>query len=379
MNNYQNLTVIDGETLMDKRLPPAKFCVESLIPRGLCILGGAPKVGKSWFVLDLCVHIARGEPLWEFPVTKGEVLYFCLEDSERRIQERLNIVTDDVPPGLYFATGNTSIESGLCDFIRKFKQEHPAVTFVAIDTFQLIRAQSSEISYSNDYAELQPLRLLAAELDITLLLVHHLRKTGDKDPVNKLSGSTAIAGAVDAIFVLEKFERIEKAASLYASGRDIRDLTVYLKMNPDNCRWELITDSIKAPEFKLPQEVLGLYSFMKETKTFSGTNTELAKYVGNGISPKGLKQRMNRYRYELEKLPKLLKQYGMRDIRFHDLRHTCASLLVSLDVNMKVIQRYLGHSNMSTTADIYSHLDANATGEAGMKLGKLLADDEEVK
>ena len=123
--NPHKLTVIDGETLMDKRLPPAKFCVESLIPRGLCILGGAPKVGKSWFVLDLCVHIARGEPLWEFPVTKGEVLYFCLEDSERRIQERLNIVTDDVPSGLYFATGNTSIESGLCDFIRKFKQEHP--------------------------------------------------------------------------------------------------------------------------------------------------------------------------------------------------------------------------------------------------------------
>ena len=72
----------------------------------------------------------------------------------------------------------------------------------------------------------------------------------------------------------------------------------------------------------------------------------------------------------------ILRKNKLRDIRFHDLRHTCASLLVSLDVNMKVIQRYLGHSNMSTTADIYSHLDANATGEAGMKLGKLLADDE---
>ena len=72
----------------------------------------------------------------------------------------------------------------------------------------------------------------------------------------------------------------------------------------------------------------------------------------------------------------LLERSGLRPIRFHDLRHTCASLLVSLNVNMKVIQRYLGHSNMSTTADIYSHLDANATGEAGMKLGKLLADDE---
>lgn len=74
--------------------------------------------------------------------------------------------------------------------------------------------------------------------------------------------------------------------------------------------------------------------------------------------------------------PKLLEKNGLRNIRFHDLRHTCASLLVSLEVNMKVIQKYLGHSNMSTTADIYSHLDANATGDAGMKLGKLLAEDE---
>ena len=78
----------------------------------------------------------------------------------------------------------------------------------------------------------------------------------------------------------------------------------------------------------------------------------------------------------LHMLQRVLKRAGLPRIRFHDLRHTCASLLVSLDMNMKVIQKYLGHSNMSTTADIYSHLDANATGEAGMKLGKLLADDE---
>ena len=72
----------------------------------------------------------------------------------------------------------------------------------------------------------------------------------------------------------------------------------------------------------------------------------------------------------------MLKKYGLRPIRFHDLRHTCASLLVAKNINMKIIQVWLGHSNMSTTADIYSHLDANATGEAGMKLGKLLADGE---
>ena len=82
--------------------------------------------------------------------------------------------------------------------------------------------------------------------------------------------------------------------------------------------------------------------------------------------------------YVTAHFPKLLKQNGLRDIRFHDLRHTCASLLVSLNVNMKVIQKYLGHSNMSTTADIYSHLDAGATGEASMKLGRLLSDGNEV-
>ena len=102
------LAVIDGETLMDKRLPETKFCVETLLPQGLCILGGSPKVGKSWLVLDLCIHIAKGEPMWGLPVTQGGTLYLCLEDSERRIQERLNTITDDVPPGLYFASGSTS-------------------------------------------------------------------------------------------------------------------------------------------------------------------------------------------------------------------------------------------------------------------------------
>lgn len=61
-SNPHKLTVIDGETLMDKRLPPTKFCVDTLLPQGLCILGGSPKVGKSWLVLDLCVHVAQAVP-----------------------------------------------------------------------------------------------------------------------------------------------------------------------------------------------------------------------------------------------------------------------------------------------------------------------------
>ena len=160
-SNPHKLTVIDGETLMDKRLPPTKFCVDTLLPQGLCILGGSPKVGKSWLVLDLCVHVAQGTPLWGLDVASGDVLYLCLEDSERRIQERLNTITDNVPDGMYFATGCTSIESGVCDWLRDFKRQHPEVSLVAIDTFQLIRTPTPDVSYGGDYAELRVLKELA--------------------------------------------------------------------------------------------------------------------------------------------------------------------------------------------------------------------------
>ena len=60
--------------------------------------------------------------------------------------------------------------------------------------------------------------------------------------------------------------------------------------------------------------------------------------------------------YITDAFPKLLEQHNMRVIRFHDLRHSCASLLLAAGVPMKAIQEWLGHSTFSTTADIYAHL-----------------------
>jgi len=53
----------------------------------------------------------------------------------------------------------------------------------------------------------------------------------------------------------------------------------------------------------------------------------------------------------------LLKNNNLRRIRFHDLRHSCASLLYANDVSLKDIQEWLGHSDISTTSNIYTHLD----------------------
>ena len=57
---------------------------------------------------------------------------------------------------------------------------------------------------------------------------------------------------------------------------------------------------------------------------------------------------------------RLLEKNNMRVIRFHDLRHSCASLLLAKGIPMKAIQEWLGHSNFSTTANIYAHLDSNS-------------------
>lgn len=56
-----------------------------------------------------------------------------------------------------------------------------------------------------------------------------------------------------------------------------------------------------------------------------------------------------------QKFPKLLEKYGLRPIRFHDLRHSCATIMLYLGYSMKDIQTWLGHSNYSFTANTYVH------------------------
>ena len=155
------LKVIDGESLVDMRLPPKRFCVSTLLPQGVTILGGAPKVGKSWLVLDLCVRVAKGKPIWNLPTTKGTTLYLCLEDTERLLD-----ITDDVSANAFFAVAAKTLADGLAEQIRQFVSEHPDTVLVAVDTFQMVRGSDSDPSYASDYQEIQTLKKLTDELGI---------------------------------------------------------------------------------------------------------------------------------------------------------------------------------------------------------------------
>ena len=69
----------------------------------------------------------------------------------------------------------------------------------------------------------------------------------------------------------------------------------------------------------------------------------------------------------------LLKRYGLRKIRFHDIRHSCASLLLKNGVNLKLIQEWLGHSDISTTMNIYAHLDTTAKDVSAAAMSQALS------
>ena len=78
--------------------------------------------------------------------------------------------------------------------------------------------------------------------------------------------------------------------------------------------------------------------------------------------------------YLTNAFPKFLESHGLRQMRFHDLRHSCASLLLANGVPLKHIQEWLGHSDFSTTANIYAHLDykSKITSAQAMETGLAL-------
>ena len=303
-------------------LPATKFVIKDLLPQGLAIIGGAPKVGKSWLMLDWCVRIAKGETIWNFPTMKGTTLYVSLEDTASRLQERLMSVTDEAP-NVFFTTFSFKIGEGLEEQIKSFVNDHPGTALIVIDTFQMIRNSGSEVSYANDYNEIEILKKLAEKLKITILLVHHLRKQGDSDPFNMLSGTNGLAGGVDTMFVLDKSKRCSTNATLYCSGRDIEDREIELNFDKDNCTWNFVSDSSDNPEMLLPVEMQKLIDMMKELSFFSGSNADFIEqynqYTGREIKANSLKRMMNRYRSELEESGVCFESCKRNNVRVIDI------------------------------------------------------------
>lgn len=121
--------------------------------------------------------------------------------------------------------------------------------------------------------------------------------------------------------------------------------------------------------------LLNLKEKQEENKKLCGNsyNKDWLEYIcvddcGNLIRPD----------YVTETFLKLLKKRKLKQIRFHDLRHTCASILLKNGANMKEIQAWLGHSTYNTTADIYAHLDTSSVCNTGKVISNVFETKKEV-
>ena len=137
-----------------------------------------------------------------------------------------------------------TLKHGLEQQIEQFLAEHPTTKLVVIDTLQRVRSAGGDSNlYANDYQDVGLLKQLADQHHIAILLIHHLRKLHDDDPMNMISGSTGLSGAADSAFVLQKNARSANAASLHCTGRDIPDRTLKLEFGEEDHIWKLLEDS----------------------------------------------------------------------------------------------------------------------------------------
>ena len=297
---------MDAETLMTTPMEPLRFIVSGLIPQGLHILAGSPKIGKSWLALWICLQAAKGEPVWGFETRKCEVLYLCLEDSFARIQSRLFDLTEEAPPSLHFAVMSDAIGHGLENQIECFIKEHPKTGLIVIDTLQKIRRTvSANVNpYAADYDDINALKQIADKHKLAMVLVHLLRKSADSDPLNMISGTTGIAGGADSSFILQKEKRTETTATLICTGRDIESRELFLGFNKDAFLWELL-QPIEAAEQKADEVIFLLSDFMKSAVVFTGTATELAErlklFGGTEYLPAVLKKKIIKHMDYLQK------------------------------------------------------------------------------
>ena len=236
------LKTVDAETLLSTPMSKTMFIVDGLISQGVNVISGASKIGKSWLMLWLGLQVAQGNSIWGLPTLQCDVLYLSLEDTRRRIKDRLYNLTDSAPDNLYFAVTSGLIGGGLEEQITDFLTEHPATKLVIIDTLQKVRDSKGSTGkagmYGNDYDDISSIKRIANGFNIAILLVHHLRKLQDSDdPFNDVSGSTGIIGAADTNFILRR-KRSGNAATLLVSGRDVEYQELTLQFN--DLVWELV-------------------------------------------------------------------------------------------------------------------------------------------
>jgi KaiC/GvpD/RAD55 family RecA-like ATPase len=247
-----SMKLIDFTELMQTEYPEPKWAVPKLIPEGLTLLVGRPKMGKSWLALSLALEVASGgRALGSIPVKKGKAVYFALEDNERRLQARCASLMDDrsIEEGqLMFSTAIDKFykkedkkpeENGLAQLENLIDEMGEELRVIFIDTLALITPKGkSENSYSDNYDYISDIQKLAIKKGIAIVLVHHTRKgQSEVYALDDVMGSTGLTAGADCILMLK---RTPDGNELFVTGRDVEEQQLAIKHNNKTGLWKLI-------------------------------------------------------------------------------------------------------------------------------------------
>ena len=237
-----------GPELQALVFPPQRFAVPDLVPEGLTVLAGAPKLGKSWLALAMAAAVAGGERfLGAIDVEQGPALVLALEDGERRLHERMAMI---------LGPGSTYPDELFIDFdpppdllgtLTEHLDAQPETRLIVVDTFTKVRppTPAGGPSYVDDYAFAGKLQSFALNRGVALLVVHHTRKGRSDDFVEGVSGTHGITGAADSIVLLDR-DRSAEGAVLHVTGRDLRDDLAW-QLERVGPVWQLV-DKLRAEE-----------------------------------------------------------------------------------------------------------------------------------
>ena len=222
-----NSMSLDMPTLMKTELPPMKWAVAGILPEGFICLAGRPKAMKSWTALKLVYCVQNGLNFLDHQTVQGDAIYFGLEDSKRRIKDRVSkmgfaklkqpqiVLGGDVP---YLSFG---FEECLENWIKS--KENPRL--VVIDTLARIKPRQSKsgTAYDQDNLLMNGIQKLAVQNNLTVLFITHLSKSSQEYSFDKIQGSVGVQGMTDAMWMLDRGDGVNSKASLKGRGRDILD------------------------------------------------------------------------------------------------------------------------------------------------------------
>lgn len=263
--NYDYRTnITSAADLLEIQFPEPKYAVEGILPEGLTVFVGKPKLGKTWCVLGIAVAVASGgRALGSIPVEAGDVLCLGLEDGARRMQSRLKLLLNGsrCPQRLEVATTWRRLDEGGLNDIEAWLKEHPEARLVIVDTLKRVRPPESRGGrlYDNDYDAVASLGDLAKQYGVAAVVVHHTRKQESDDPLELASGTNGLTGGADGVVVLNR-SRGRTDAELFATGRDFEEKKLALKWDNTTYQWVIVGD---AEEYRLSEERQGIIDLLR--------------------------------------------------------------------------------------------------------------------